>query len=119
MAKLAGLEGARRLRVAGLPSDTASRHRRSLPLPLQNARKPPLAERLVGAGGKPARLLDSSEVQDATANWYAVKATTHPSNNRLGAFATRSHLAARLVRQQRKAAPTLMIVNAASAEVTQ
>ena len=42
MAKLAGLEGARRLRVAGLPSDTASRHRRSLPHSLQNARTPSL-----------------------------------------------------------------------------
>lgn len=42
MAKLAGLEGARRLRFAGLPSDTASRHRRSLPHSLQNARKPSL-----------------------------------------------------------------------------
>jgi len=42
MAKLAGLEGGRRLRVAGLPSGTASRHRRSLPYSLQNARKPRL-----------------------------------------------------------------------------
>jgi hypothetical protein len=92
--------------------------RPTVPAPSTSKRTEPavVPERLVGVGGKPARLLDSSEVQDATAKWYAVKATTHPSNNRLGAFATRSHLAARLVRQQDKAAPTLMTVNAASAQ---
>jgi len=94
-----------------------SRPHRPLPLSLQKRTEAAVVpERLVGVGGKPARLLDSSEVQDATANWYAVKETTHPSNNRLGAFATRSHLAARLLRQQHKAARTLMTVNAASAQ---